>query len=73
MTTANDSGLDGRQIEKAEPVWIRQDVHLHDLAARTREADHGKHSPVRKARHDGHVTNERTRIRLSHRRAGFQQ
>ena len=25
--------LDPRQIEATEPVWIRQDVHLDDLAA----------------------------------------
>jgi hypothetical protein len=49
------SGLDGRQIQPAEPIWIRQDVHLNDLAARNRETDHGKHPPVRKARDDPNV------------------
>jgi hypothetical protein len=55
VTTANGSGLDGREIEPAEPVWIRQDVHLNDLAVRNREADHGQHAPDRKARHDANV------------------
>ena len=55
MTTANGSGLDARQIEPTEPVWVRQDVHLNDLAARNREPDHGKHAPVRKARDDANV------------------
>ena len=60
--------FDGGQIEPAEPIWIRQDVHLDDFAPRNREADHGKQAPVRKTRHDADVGDwpwSRRRARLA--------
>ena len=54
-TRASGSALDRRQIQPTEPVGIRQNVHLDNLAARDREADDRKQAPVRKTRHDADV------------------
>ena len=43
------------RIEPAETLWIGQDIHLIDLTAGNREADHGKQAPVRKAAHEADV------------------
>jgi hypothetical protein len=49
------SAFNGRQIQPTEPLRIGQDIHLNDPAAGSREADHGKQAPVRKAAHEADV------------------
>ena len=45
------AALDGRQMESAETLWIGEDIHLNDLPAGNREADHRKHAAVWAARY----------------------